>query len=409
MESDIEQHLNAGHDLLKVEQLEVHIETRLLLQNIDLTFAQTGFYVIMGPVGVGKSTLMSVFSGLRVDDVVKISFDSALFADQPLSNDNHPYVIKQATRSEQARRTVSSASIRKQINAALLSEPKMLCLDEPCATVAHDEAMPILQHLKDESKHRAIVMVTHNSEHARLFADWVVLLGGGRVVEQNTTEQIFNTPKSKVTKQFLRTGSMAIPRPDANARSLAPEFRGVPDLGDDADEDATLGPICWIIRKSFAVAQDSILKQKPADIVAELKAQDISVVILCDNQGLKLRAPLEASGIRVILDLHKSQNSHEDIQKHLALATHIQTEMSQGHKVTTICDKPERSKILAAIQLVQMGITVGDAVTLLNGKIQGPQISVSDEQFLWNLELELDMDSTLEPASPQLSAATQLI
>lgn len=390
-------------ELLTIKQLKVHVGERLLLQNINLSYAKTGFYVVMGQVGVGKSTLMSVFEGKRVADVVTLESDDATFNGRPLSKKNHPVVIKQATRSEQVRRSVSASTIRRQIDEALALDPAMLCLDEPCAMVAHDEAMPILERLKEESKRRAIVMVTHNSEHARLFADWMVLLGGGEVVEQNTPEVMFSKPASKITKQFLKTGGMTIPRPDAHARTLAPEFRGVPDLGEDS-LDTKSGPIAWIVRKSFAVANEAFSASNNAEMLEELKLQGVSAAVLCDYNARSLRDTLEAAGIKVIVTPHQPENAPKDIRENLALAAHIQHEIAQGHKVIALGTDPSRTKTLAAIQLVHMGITVQDAVKLLNSKIAGNAFTVPEEQFLWDLELVLDIDSTSDQGASPLYA-----
>lgn len=390
-------------DLLTIKQLKVHVSGRLLLQNINISYARTGFYVVMGQVGVGKSTMMSVFEGKKVADAVTAKTDEATYRGRPLSRKNHPVVIKQATRSEQIRRSVSASTIRRQINEALAEDPAMLCLDEPCAMVAHEEAMPILEQLKEESKRRAIVMVTHNSEHARLFADWMVLLGGGEIVEQNTPEIMFKTPASKITKQFLKTGGMTIPRPDANARTLAPEFRGVPDLGEES-MDGKGGPITWIIRKSFAVANEAFSASNNAEMLEELERQGVSAVVLCDTGNQPQYDMFEAAGIRIILTPHQPEDQPKDIRQNLATAAHIQNEISQGHKVVALSINPARTKTLAAIQLIHMGITVQDTVSLLNSKVDGGPFSVPDEQFLWDLELVLDIDSTTESPAASLYA-----
>lgn len=392
------------YDLLTLENLRVHVGERLLLKNIHLQYESSGFYVVMGPVGVGKSTLMSVFEGKRTADIVRVSVESSTYNGQNLSDENHPVVIKQASRSEQMARAVSASTIRRQINDALAQNPKMLCLDEPCAMVAHEEAMPILEQLKAESKNRTIVMVTHNSEHARLFADWMVLLGGGEIVEQGTPEKMFNEPKSNVTKQFLKTGGMTIPRPDAAARTLAPEFRGVPDLGAEAPEGAK-GPITWIVRRSFAVANEAFSASNNAEMLEELKRQGVSSVVVCSESDVGLSTTVENAGLRVAMTPRQPRNMPKDIRQNLALAMHIQSEIAQGHKVIVMGTDTAKTKTIAAIQLVQMGITVQDAISLLNGKVKGKPFTVNEEQFLWDLELVLDLESTVEPVSTNLSVA----
>ncbi len=391
-------------DLLTLRNLRVMVGERLLLKDISLSFPAVGFFVVMGPVGVGKSTLMSVFEGKRTADVVTTEADEATFYGQPLSKNNHPYVIRQATRSEQMARAVSTRTIRGQIAEALAQNPRMLCLDEPCAMVAHEEAMPILEQLKDEAQKRAIVMVTHNSEHARLFADWMVLLGSGQIIEAGSPDKMFNAPESNVTKQFLKTGGMAIPRPDAAARTLAPEFRGMPDLGTDTGDTAD-GPIIWIVRRSFAVATEAFSASNNAEMLEEMAHQGITVAVVNSETDTGLSTTLEAAGVRVIMTPHQPANKPKDIRKHLSMISHIQSEINQGHKVLVMGTDQAKTKMIAAIFLIQMGITVHDSLSILNTKVKGCPFSMNEEQFLWDLELVLDMESTSDSMTQKMYQA----
>lgn len=391
--------------LLRIRNLAVQIRNRPLLRGIGLDFAATGFYVIMGPVGVGKSTLMSIFEGRRDDAVLSLQADLAEYGGRPLSRDNHPEIIKQATRSDQACRRITASLITGQIDTALSSDPRMLCLDEPCATVAHDEAMPILERLRDEAQRRAIVMVTHNSEHARLFADWMVLLGGGEIVEQNRPEQMFTNPQSAETKRFLRTGSMTIPRPDANARALAPEFRGVPDLGQDGEAED--GPIAWFIRRSFAVADAGLAGRAPHEVARILADAGISIAVLDRGAAPALIEQLETSGIRAVPVPEPAPDEPHSLRASLALAAHLHAELAQGHKAACLFADPARARMVTAVQLIRMGLTVQDAISLLNGRIAEPAFTLSDEQFLWDLELVLDLEAVSDPPQAADPASTR--
>lgn len=361
----------------------------------------------MGPVGVGKSTMMSFFEGQKTADVIHHKFDTALYGGVPLDRSNHPVVIRQITREDASRKSVSPSTIQAQIDRALKSDPSMLCLDEPCAHVAHEEALPILERLKEESKRRAIVMVTHNSEHARLFADWMVLLGGGEIVEEGTSQQMFKAPASKFTKQFLKTGSMAIPRPDANARSLAPEFRGVPRLGEVLDENSTDGGagVTWIIRNSFGLVAPQLLCSGYKEIAASLKKMDVAIALLCRSKIATHKDGLIAEGIDVSENQIDFDDSSMKIHQHIDTANFIHAELGKGNKIVALCDDPAVLKNLSAIQLIHMGITVNDAIQLVDGKVTGPGFSIEEEQFLWNLELVLDMESTAEHGATAIHAS----
>ena len=49
--------------MLKIENLEVEVENKRIINNLDLTIEDGEIHVLMGPNGVGKSTLSRVIMG----------------------------------------------------------------------------------------------------------------------------------------------------------------------------------------------------------------------------------------------------------------------------------------------------------------------------------------------------------
>ncbi len=375
-----------------LSNLEVKAGDKRLLAKIDLNIEATGFYVIMGPVGVGKSTLLAVLDGHGNSHGLSISHDAASYGDAALDLGNHPIVIEQASRSEQAQRAIDGGTIKGQITESLSQDPAMLCLDEPTAGIAHNEARSMLNWLKEESGKRAIVMVTHNSEQARFFGDWVVLLGGGGIVEQGPTEVFFDNPSNPVTKHFIKTGSLSLPRLDAHPRQLAPEHRGLPEGINSRTVGSADGILNWIIRRSFAIAQvEDTWKSGPNDLVAALQGRSIDTVAISDRIPAPVSEAVGAAGLTMIPYSDPGEDAPREIRTSLALAKKIESAIAQGHRVAVLQTKTAPAGILAAIQLIQMGITANDAVDLLNVKAAGVGIQVHDEQFLWDLELVLDL------------------
>ena len=270
----------------------------------------------------------------------------------------------------------------------------MLCLDEPTAGVAHNEALSMLNGLKEESRKRAIVMVTHNSEQARFFADWVVLLGGGGIVEQGPTEAFFDNPSNPVTKHFIKTGSLSLPRLDAHPRQLAPEHRGLPEGINVQTVGSADGILNWIIRRSFAIAQvEGETKSGRDDLIAALQDRSIDMVAISDKMNPDITQTVQAAEIDIISYNQPGADAPREIRSSLALANQIGSAISQGRRVAVLQTETERAGILAAVQLIHMGITAKDAVDLLNVKAAGVGIHMHDEQFLWDLELVLDMSA----------------
>lgn len=348
----------------------------------------------MGPVGVGKSTLLAVFDGHGNNNGLSISYDVASYANKELDQSNHPVVIEQANRSEQAQRAIDGGTIKRQIAEALSRNPAMLCLDEPTAGVAHNEALSMLNDLKEESRKRTIIMVTHNSEQARFFADWVVLLSGGRIVEQGPTEDFFDNPSNLITKHFIKTGSLALPRLDAHPRQLAPEHRGLPEGINIQTVGSADGILNWIIRHSFAIAKvDDKSSSSREKLIATLKDRSIDMVVISDAMDPKITQAVQAAEIGIIPHNSPRAGAPREIRSSLALADAISAAISKGGRVAALQTDNNSAGILAAVQLIHMGITAKDAVDLLNVKAVGVGIHMHDEQFLWDLELVLDLNS----------------
>jgi ABC-type multidrug transport system ATPase subunit len=392
-------------NILSLQNLSIEAGDRALLSDINLEFGKTGLFAIMGPVGVGKSTLLSVFSGIGNGNGLQIDCDGAEYCKAPLNTENHPIVIKQATRSEQAQRAIDGgATIRSQIYDSLAQNPKLLCLDEPTAGVAHSEALSMLNWLKEESRRRAIIMVTHNSEQARYFADWVVLLGGGKVVEQGPTAAFFDNPQNPVTKHFIKTGSLSIPRLDAHPRQLAPEYRGIPEGISTRTVGSTDGKLNWIIRRSFAIAHHNDAKKgKSNNLVSELLEKNIDTAVISSDTTESFQKSLHEKGIKTLTFSPSSNAGPREIRSYLELAEQIDATISKGNRIAVIERGNDHTEILAAVQLIFMGITANDAIDLLNSKKSGLGIATHDEQFLWDLELVLDLSASKDQSADNKS------
>lgn len=386
--------------LCSLSNLEIRAGNTRLLSGINLSIHSTGFYAIMGPVGVGKSTLLAVLDGHGNSNGLSISYDAARYADETLNLGNHPIVIEQANRSEQAQRAINGGTIKQQIKDALAQNPAMLCLDEPTAGVAHNEALFMLDWLKQESEKRAIVMVTHNSEQARSFADWVVLLGGGEIVEQGPADTFFKAPRSPITKHFIKTGSLSLPRLDAHPRQLAPEHRGLPEGINTQTVGTADGPLKWIIRRSFAIAHlEGANGPGFDDFIEVLRGRRVNAVVVPNNIEPKISKALTSAEIELIEYSTPNAGAPWEIRASLNLASEIEGVISRGSRVAVLQTESVRAGVLAAVQLIHVGITAKDAIDLLNVKEVGIGIHLQDEQFLWDLELVLDLCSDTDQPS----------
>ena len=94
---------------------------------------------------------------------------------------------------------------RVAIARALCMKPPVLLFDEPTSALDPEmisEVLEIMQTIAHE-KNITMVVVTHEMGFARSIADRVLFLDGGRIVEDGSPDEVFNTPTQERTKQFL--------------------------------------------------------------------------------------------------------------------------------------------------------------------------------------------------------------
>ena len=93
---------------------------------------------------------------------------------------------------------------RVAIARALALEPDILCFDEPTSALDQEltgEVLRVIRGLKNAD--RTIIIVTHEMEFARSISDRVIFMADGIIEEDGSPEQVFGSPQSAKTRQFL--------------------------------------------------------------------------------------------------------------------------------------------------------------------------------------------------------------
>ena len=93
---------------------------------------------------------------------------------------------------------------RIAIARALAMEPDMMLFDEPTSALDPEmvkEVLEVIKELADEGMTMAIV--THEMAFAKEVADRVIFVDGGKILEDDTPENVFNHPTNNRTKEFL--------------------------------------------------------------------------------------------------------------------------------------------------------------------------------------------------------------
>ncbi len=93
---------------------------------------------------------------------------------------------------------------RVAIVRALCMEPEVMLFDEPTSALDPEMVGEVLEVMKSlAAEGMTMVVVTHEMGFAREVADRVIFMDGGKIIEENTPEEIFTNPQSDRLQSFL--------------------------------------------------------------------------------------------------------------------------------------------------------------------------------------------------------------
>jgi oligopeptide/dipeptide ABC transporter ATP-binding protein len=128
---------------------------------------------------------------------------------------------------------------RAMLASVLVKGPRLLIADEPTSGLDVQVAAAILQLLRDMQRERdmAMVLITHDLATVAAMASRVLVMYGGRIVEDGPVRQIFHHPRHPYTAGLLSS----IP---GTARRLAPIPGAPPDIKKIVDGSCAFAPRC---------------------------------------------------------------------------------------------------------------------------------------------------------------------
>jgi len=154
---------------------------------------------------------------------------------------------------------------------AMSCGPKLLVLDEPTTALDVTTQIEVLKAIKDaiQDRHMAAIYVSHDLAVVAQVADRILVMNGGRVVEQGTADEILNNPQDDYTKLLL---SAVRPPPDASAKA--------PD-SDVAKNDVILRikSVCATYERPPLFGSITREQQVLQDIDLEVRSQEVLAVV----------------------------------------------------------------------------------------------------------------------------------
>jgi oligopeptide/dipeptide ABC transporter ATP-binding protein len=119
---------------------------------------------------------------------------------------------------------------RVMIAVALSCNPKLIIADEPTTALDVTVQAQILELLQGliRSGHSSMILITHDLGVVARYADRINVMYAGRIVEQGTARDIYNTPKHPYSIGLMQS----VPRLDQDTKEKLKPIEGQPpDLG----------------------------------------------------------------------------------------------------------------------------------------------------------------------------------
>jgi osmoprotectant transport system ATP-binding protein len=221
-----------------------------VLVDVDLTIPRNLTTVLIGPSGSGKSTLLGIMAGLLEPESGEILFDGSPINQNalPMIRRRLGYVIQdgglfphltgfanaalmarylgwnERRIAERARELADLTRLPSDVLArypsemsggqrqrvslirALMLEPEVLLLDEPLGALdpmiracLQQDLLAIFRRLR-----KTVVLVTHDLAEAAFFADQIVLMHEGHLIQKGNLSDLTHNPVTPFVTEFVR-------------------------------------------------------------------------------------------------------------------------------------------------------------------------------------------------------------
>ena len=221
------------------------------VDDVSLNIREGEFVTLLGPSGCGKTTTLRIIGGFEAPDSGRVMLDGQDVTDLPpyhrpvnlvfqdfalfphmsvAQNIGYGLRIAGLDKSEIADRVSASLRMvdlsdkagnrpselsngqkqRVALARALIRQPKVLLLDEPLSALDLKlrEAMQVeLKHLH-EKLGITFVMVTHDQTEALVMSDRIVVMSGGKIIQDGTPDDLYDRPATPYVANFIGSSNL---------------------------------------------------------------------------------------------------------------------------------------------------------------------------------------------------------
>tara|TARA_A100001015_G_scaffold184799_1_gene205655 strand:- start:60 stop:836 length:777 start_codon:yes stop_codon:yes gene_type:complete len=224
-------------EILKLEKISVYFSKRKILENLNINLQQGEILGLLGPNGVGKSTIFNIITGLIKPNYGSIYIDNKNITNDPIFHRTKKHKIgyvpqyggyfhdltlrenlnaiseivieDKKLRDEKINLLISKFELealqnikaeflsggqkkRLVISLALLSDPKILLLDEPFAALDIMTIKNLQQIIVDlqTQNNISIILCDHQARDLLSCVDLAVVLSNGKVIAKGTPNNL---------------------------------------------------------------------------------------------------------------------------------------------------------------------------------------------------------------------------
>ncbi|MFV1983648.1 MAG: ATP-binding cassette domain-containing protein [Thiohalomonadales bacterium] len=235
--------------MLRFENISLNYGETTALSSINIDFKPNATTILLGPSGCGKSTILRLIAGLIETNNGVIFFEKSKLSPNNIIQLRHRmgYVIQEGglfphlsvrdnvilmarylkwnsnkieSRLHELAKLVRitpelynrypaelSGGQRQRVSLmrALILDPDLLLLDEPLGALDPMIRFELQQELKEIFNRlgKTVVMVTHDIAEAAFFADHIILMREGEIIQKGTFTELVKTPSEEFVKQFI--------------------------------------------------------------------------------------------------------------------------------------------------------------------------------------------------------------
>ena len=223
--------------VLEMKNIVKEFQGFTALDHVNFSLNKGEVVAIIGPSGSGKSTLLRSINGLNqiTSGSVELKgnagmvfqhfnlfphmtvIDNITYAPTRVQKRKKDEVVKEAERLLELvelsdKRNVYPSMLsggqkqRVAIARAIAMKPDLMLFDEPTSALDPEITGGVLKVMKElADENTTMVVVTHEMGFAKEVADRVVFMANGKIVEEGTPKEIFESPKSERLVSFLNS------------------------------------------------------------------------------------------------------------------------------------------------------------------------------------------------------------